>query len=1132
MSFVRTDGTVQMDADYVPTNPQQVVTLARLQERLSGVTGNSQFLTTAASIANTATGKPYIFQFQYIGNQSTYVDIEGYPYDFSISSGKWTIANPVAGTYNCRAVLRERPLGVESGLGQEMDSIDFTFVVTESPTNISFLSFGALDMPSFTWGQNAVWPVTFSGTGPIQLGIEGSLQQGVNLITAQLLDIAEAGVSIVTGVPLLEGSVGGVVIIKATGATGVTASATASLTSILRSPAFVGLAQLPIFPASGSGSVALSQFIRGYPAPTLTVSPSLDTLQAGLSLSGYDILYTQPLISLQGTQSAPFTFTLANASESASITLRVAVQSAGTVPIAGTVFSWTQSNEATSVSGATVSVFNDVAQGTALQMRVADGVVGGTGPTWDQTGRAAQFRYSAKSTLGGLGIDAGIYPQTVTMRAKILSTTPTGTRQIYGSNNEGGYINIGTGGASTVSFLGSARQVKTGPGSAVTNNLVYLSLSSQPAGVALLYSSPLWTNNISSVTVSSASSGGTTVPLSLVAAVTGSGCFSHIYFLGDSIPQIGSASALWINVVYGGSDANAALLAGIGIGGSQNLRVLDSKVLASTGTNASVTLSKSGVQSIALSAFIMRRGSTSDVTILSNNISAITANNYGAASSYAGRESAAGSSNATMGWSISGAASFAIASIAVAESGGASTRALGIGVSAQVAYTTALSADAIFDVWNSYIYSYRNASQGAVRVNATVYSVSGTAVSSTLNDFYLGGATGVDFDLRAVRVHYGAFDIVGSQGNAEITYLNAQDTTVVPPSISATPVTALLDTDPRKSSVINAWRGNAWHTSANCGASISFLGPNSVTGNLLASTPDSGLIAPNRAGTFNKLVFTRSTGAGSVDVASGRLYYQFQVDNDTQLYVPTSTTNNTARIGLVQGYRTGIYGQVFWAACDMVLDPSMYAQVPVSFTWNISISLGMHASGVAPQNPLSAFIQNNNSAGGTQGYLRLSPRRHPLNSDGTLNTGGWEEMTTILTQYPMTAGKRYVIVYQYKLDGSLAATGFLKVWMRENSTWLNNGNPIHTYTGRFGFQVSDQSIEQRHFPAIYNWATQGTTPNASAWPAVNNIISSGNRGLRIWGSKGMIIREQSLSGYPAVNRDSLTGFIDSLTDGS
>lgn len=1138
MAFVRTDGTIAMDDDYSPELPQQVVTLAKLNERLAGLSGNSQFLTTDDSIPNTRTGAPYIFQFEYLGNQSTYVDIEGYTGAYSISNGKWIIQDPIAGTYTCTAYLRERASGDDSGIGREMDSIAFTFVVTESPTDITFVSFGSLTMPSFTWGQAAAWPVQFTGTGPIQLGIEGTLQTGVNLITSQLLDQAQAAVSIVTGTPLQEGSYGGTVIIKAHGATGVTASATASVTAVLRSPQFVGLSQLPIFPASGSGAVALAQFVRGYPAPTLTADPSLDTIQAGLSLSGYDILYTTSLISLQGTQSNPITFTLTNAlSESATTTLRIAVQSAGTVPLVGTIFSWTQSNEATSVSGATVSTFNDVAQGAALQMRVADGVAGGTGPTWDQTNRAAQFRQSAKSTLGGLGIDAGIYPNTVTMRANIKSTTPTGTRQLYGSNNEGGYLNIGTGGASTVSFLGTTRVIKVG-GSAVSNNLVYLSLSSQPAGIALLVGWPAFTGNISTVTVSSASSGGSTVPLSLVAAITGSNCLSQIFFVGDTIPPIGSASALWINVVYGSSNGTGAMLTGVGVRGSQNMRVVDAKTLASTGTNASVTLSKSGVQALVLSSLCGRMGSATDLTIIGGNTQ-LDSNDFGASLAIAGYQTTVGSANAAAGWSTS-AASWAVAAIAVAESGGASTRALGIGVSAQPAYTSALSADVLYDVWNSYIFSHRNASQGAIRVNATVFSVSGTAVGGTLNDFYLGGATGADFDLRAIRVHYGAFDIAGSQGTAEIAYLSAQDATVLPPSVSTTPVAGLLDTDPRRTAVINAWRGNAWHTSANSGAPSYFITSQGVTGRSLAAVPQSGLLVPNLAGQANqKRVWTTTTGAGSVDVASGRQYYMLQVDNDTQYYVPGSTVEDTVRVGLGATYRSGIYGNIYWQGFDLVFDPSMYSAVMYEGTFNISIG-GIHhvnAPGISGT-PFTLFVQKDGagSAAATFGFLRITTRRHPLNTDGTLNTTTREEINSNLTNYPMTAGKRYVLAYRYRLDGSLAATGFLTVYLRENNTWLNNGNPILNYTGRLGYQLSNQNIEQRPFPALYNWATSARADGAartSAWPAtVNNIIDSGRRGFRFWSSKGLIIREQSLSGQVAVNRNTVAAFLDSLTDGS
>ena len=1136
MSFVRTDGTVQMDPGYSPELPQQVVTVAKLNERLSGLSGNSQFLTTAANIPNTATGKPYIFQFQYLGNQSTYVDIAGYTGAYSITSGKWVIADPVAGEYTCTAYLRERAAGDDSSIGREMDSIDFTFVVTQSPTDIAFVSFGALTMPSFTWGQPAAWPVEFTGTGPIQLGIEGTLQPGVNLITSQLLDQAQAEVSIVTGSPLLEGSYGGTVIIKAYGATGVTASATASVTSVLRPPQFVGLSQLPVFPASGSGTVSISQFIRGYPAPTLTANPSLDTIQAGLSLSGYDILYTTPLISLQGTQSNPITFTLTNAlSESATTTLRIAVQSAGTVPLAGTIFSWTQSIEATSISGATVSTFNDVAQGTALQMRVADGVAGGTGPTWDQANRAAQFRQSAKSTLGGLGIDAGIYPNTVTMRANIKSTTPTGTRQLYGSNNEGGYLNIGTGGASTVAYLGTVRVVKGS--TAVSSSLVYLSLSSQPAAVALLVGWPTWTGNISTVTVSSSSSGGTTVPLSLAAAITGSNCLTQIYFLGDTIPPIGSASALWINVVYGGTNTTVAMFTGVGIKGSQNMRVLDAKTLASTGTNASVTLSKSGVAALGLSSFCGRVGSAADLTIVSGNTSLGTANVFGPTSlAVAGYQTTVGSSNTAMGWSLSVAYSFALASIAVAESGGASTRALGIGVSANPAYTTALSADVLYDVWNSYIFSHRNASQGAIRVNATVFSVSGTAVGGLLNDFYLGGASGADFDLRAVRVHYGAFDIAGSQGTAEIAYLSAQDVTVLPPSVSATPVTGLLDTDPRRVVVVNAWRGNAWHTSANSGAASYFIVTPGITGRSLAAVPQSGLLVPNLAGQANqKLVWSTTTGAGSVDVASGRQYHMLQIDNDTAYYVPGSTVDDTVRVSMGATYRSGIYGNTYWQGFDLVLDPSIYGPVLLEGVFNLSIG-GIHHTNTATitLTPFSFYIQK--ATDSTYGFFRITLRRHPLNTDGTLNTTTQEEINSNLTSYPMTAGKRYVFVYRYKLDGALGASGFFTAYLRENSTWLNNGNPILNYTGRLGYQLANQNIEQRPVATLYNWATSAKADGAartSAWPStVNNIMSSGRRGFRMWSSKGYVIREQSISGLPAVNRDTVTAFFDSLTDGS
>lgn len=1102
--FVRTAQGL-MDDSYTPTGPKSVLTLEYVENRLANLVGAASFLTTAAEIPTGIASAPYIFDFRFVRGNNTSMQIVGYAASgFTIdSNGRFTIPAPVAGSYTCQAQLW-------GGIGTDTleDTLDFTLTIASSLIDASITT---TTLDDLIYGQDALLPIAVSGTGPYRFSAS-LMPAGVVVSSTNFLTAAQAAMTIASGVPTQPGTTGPINI-AVIGASGVKSVATfASGIAVLRYPEFVGLATLPVFPANTPGSWSFLPFVEGFPQPTVELaSGALPSDNMTLTAS---VLVYGNLTSAAGTTTQDLTFKASSSVGSAQYVGRIQVATASAdVPASGVIFSWTRANFSAS-DGAVISAIPDVAQGALLQMRAIEGFSGGIGPRWDSAGSALQFRNASGSTIGGAGIDCGSAPHAIGILGTFLSSTPVGVRQWYGSQGQFGYVERGVGGAAAAPVLHASGAFSKSV-SLMTSYAFTFTHSTALKGVAAFCGLQFSTDRISTISISAA---GVSTTLPRFATNTQGPHRAYGYFLGSGIPE---GNLLNFNLTFDTAFTAGVTVVVAGFSAGTDTRILASSALATASTTLTTTLAYSGVPAKAL-GWVTTRATGSAIASWSSNMTMVHQAGYNTYGNHFGVQTTAGSANFAVSFVQSGTAANAVMiAAAIAEDAQSAGHALAIVNAGSLGYSPAIAS--LFGQSNVVMVYHESPTAGRARINDTLYSLSGgVSLSGLMNNVYLGGNVGADFNVQAIQVWKGVFDISGSQGTAMKNWLSAQATSTFPQPSLSTSVTAILDTDSRWLSgcVVSAARSFGWHSSQ-----LTITGPSGLEGSQFRAVPEATGLTSN-----GRTVLIKTAGAFGQDV--GRTYIRHAISNQIASYPNPKAPYK--RIGEAPGYRTGMYGNVFWYAMDLVLDNDFY--VDMSGRHNISL-FGLHHVnfGSVTLTPFTAFLGPRTDQAGCDFFMLVR------NNGGTLNNETLSSVTLrSATADNLVAGRRYLLIVQFKPQFA-DTSGFLKVWIREDNlttgtkTWRNAGNPVLSYTGRVGHNETNLALEPRPTPAIYNWrsgqsGSAGVSPHnilGDAWPNTENewFGHSGEAGFALCFSRGGCIRDTA--GTVAVTRDTLAGFLDS-----
>ncbi len=1114
--FLPTSGNDSMEDGYTPRFRQDVCTFGYVEDALQAITGNSStFVTTDDQIPGGVSGVFFSFRFEatnYGDTSPIALDVTGYAgTGTSRTQGLlWTVDAPTPGTYDMVATLRRTTGGENDTV---LDTLSFTWTVATTLVNASIQS---VSLSAAAYGQNAQVGILVDGTGPFRFTkISGSLPAGVVLLENQFFTQGQAAQTIVSGTPLQEGS-GTTVEIGVIGATSVTASASyTGGINIEREPTFVGLNALPVLPVNTPGRFELGTFVRAFPAvASVSADPALGTLADNLTLTGTAIVWGN-LTSLAGQTTTDITFQLeSNGIGSAqAFTQRLQVASISVdIPANQVIFSWSRL-ALSATDGQSISAIADLGQGAALQMKVAEGIGSGTAPTWDSAESALAFRHSARSTLGGTGIDCDIYPHGIAARVKFLSSTALGTRQWYGSSSQFGYFDKGTTGAAAApTYEGFGTYFKNSLASASTFSFTP-SAGASIRGMVLFGGTQASTDYVTSVSMSAT---GGSVALSRFAFSAQGSRAAWGYFLGSGLP---AGSIYNFNVAYTTAHNTNIWMNAIGLQATGDCRILDSKILASAISAYAVTLSYSGVPALGLGTFTTRDSATADV-VLSSTLALVDNKRDAFASHYSFRQSAAGSSNFSMALSQSGAQVAVLIGLAIAEATSPTVPQIGI-ASNQLGQVPVASAIAQYN--NILIYHDSPLSSrlriGSLSAGAmqSLTAASG-ALTGRMNDFYLGGNTGADFNIQALRVIRGTIDVSGSQGTAHINWLSAQGagTITPPPSVSTAPQNVVSTGHSLIIGEINPdllWSEHRANVYAIAGYSGVTSGTSLHNKVLRDNVPESGHMVNG----FLDVQKTTRTVPGQ----GTRNFVRTTVWNTMPNYprAAGSTLPPSIRMNGACGYSSVItIGTNNWYAFAMFADDSSYLNMTNASGYDLGL-IGLHqVTGIGPgETPFSGFIEPVN---GTTYSLVFVRRTQPLNQDGTVTQNGklMEKRASTLIS-GLTENDYIEVIINFQL-GYLTSQGpFWRAWVYKNGVALNSGNPVVNDTGRLGFNLSDQRHEGRLVlgPYLWNGAEGFTMP-------VNNIPGAGLKGI-IWDvRKSIVIRNGTAGGVP-VNRDTLLGYL-------
>lgn len=1112
--FLETSGNIPTVQGYAPRFPQDVCTLGFVEAALAAITGTTAtFVTTADQIPSGAAGKSFTFMFEALGFGETApvtLDITGYTgAGTSRTEGLlWTVDNPTAGTYDMTATLRRTVLGEDS---EVTDTLSWTWTVATSLVNASITT---VSLSAAAFGQNAQIGLLVDGTGPFRfVKLSGTAPEGVVLLENQFFTQAQAALSIFSGIPLQEGT-GTAIEIGCIGATSATASATfAGGIDVQREPAFVGLNALPVLPVNTPGRFELGTFIRALPAvASVSASPALGTLANNLTLTGTAIVWGD-LTSLAGQTTSDITFQLeSNGIGSAgAFTQKLQVASISVdVPANQVVFSWSRL-ALSATDGQSISAIADLGQGAALQMNVSGGIASGTAPLWGSAESALLFTNSARSTLGGPGIDCDLYPHGLAVRVKFLSSTPAGTRQWYGSLGQFGYFDKGTTGAAVAPVYDSFATVRKNSAAAATT------FSYTPSSGATIRAITLWaggSNSVDYITSVSMSATGGSVALNRFAFSAQANRCSWGYFLGSGLP---AGSVYNFNIAYTGSHNTNIDFYAVGVKATGDCRLLDTKILATSNAALSLTLSYSGVPALGLGFMQTRDSATADV-VLSNTL-ALIANQGGAfGSTYAFRQSATGSANFTLALSQSAGQAAVLLGAAIAETTSPTNPQLGI---ANSSFGAANVASAIAQ-YNNYIIYHESPTSSRIRIGsisaAAILSLTATSgLTGRMNDFYFGGNTGADFNLQAFRVIRGTIDIAGSQGDAHIAWLSAQGAGSItpPPSVSTSPSNvvstghALIIGEINSDILWSQHRSNVYvitgYSGVTSGTSLHNHGVDEI--------PESGHLI-NGFKDVQKV--TRSVpGQGT------RNFVRTTVWNTMPNYPrgAGSTLPPSIRLNGACGYSSAItIGANIWYAF------AMFGLDIAGMTDTAGFDLGLvgchdSVNQTHPaETPWSGFIEPANS--GASYSLVFVRRCQPLNTSGGVTQGDTRMEKRASTAASGLLETDYVeVIINFQL-GYLTSQGpFWRCWVAKNGTFLNSGNPTINDTGRLGYNLANENHEGRMVMGPYLWnGAQGFTMPA------NGVPGTGLKGIRWDVRKSVVIRNGTSGGVP-VNRDTLLGYL-------
>jgi len=147
---------------------------------------------------------------------------------------------------------------------------------------------------------------------------------------------------------------------------------------------------------------------------------------------------------------------------------------------------------------------------------------------------------------------------------------------------------------------------------------------------------------------------------------TPSGGASYIYFLGASVPT----GTKTVSCTFATANSRNVQFTCVTLDGADNLEVVDSGISESTGaTNPQISLTYSGRTCMAFAGLLAGRGAVSDYTAVAST-TALHDNDFGARVGFSQRQTTAGSSDFTVGYTAS-SGSIAMTACAISETANA-----------------------------------------------------------------------------------------------------------------------------------------------------------------------------------------------------------------------------------------------------------------------------------------------------------------------------------------------------------------------------------------------------------------------------------------------------------------------------